>query len=120
MPKYVDGFLLPVPKRRLAEYQRIAQRAAKVWLEHGALDYRECVIEDQRAPGLVPFRKSTRVRRGETVILAWIVYKSRAQRDRVNAKVMKDPRISEGLDMKNLPFDMKRMAYGGFTTIVGD
>lgn len=118
MPKYVDGFLLSVPKKRLAEYRKIAERAGKIWRDHGALEYRECVIEDARAHGLVPFAKAAGAKPNEAVLFSYIVYKSRAHRDRVNAKVMKDPRINEGLDPKNLPFDMKRMAYGGFTTLV--
>jgi uncharacterized protein YbaA (DUF1428 family) len=120
MPKYVDGFLLSVPRPKLNAYRALARRAAKIWREHGALDYRECVLEDDRAPGMVPFTRAAQAKANETVILAWITYPSRRQRDRVNAKVMADPRLTAGLDPKTMPFDCQRMAYGGFTTLVGD
>lgn len=119
MPKYVDGYLLAVPKKRVAEYRKIAQHAGKIWRKHGALEYRECVLDDPaRAHGLVPFSKAIRAKPGETVFFSYVVYKSRAHRDRVNAKVMKDPHLNDGIDPKNMPFDMKRMAYGGFTALV--
>ena len=116
--KYVDGFVLPVPKKNLAAYRRMAQKASKVWREHGALEYRECVGDDLKVKMGVPFPKLARARPGETVVLAYIVYKSRAHRDQVTARVMKDPRLANMCDPKNMPFDFKRMSYGGFTTIV--
>jgi uncharacterized protein YbaA (DUF1428 family) len=117
MARYVDGFVLPVPKKNVQAYRRLAQGAAKVWREHGALEYRECVGDDLKPKGVVPFPRLARCKPGETVVFAWIVYKSRAHRDRVNAKVMKDPRIAK-MAPKSMPFDVKRMAYGGFSTLV--
>jgi uncharacterized protein YbaA (DUF1428 family) len=119
MPKYVDGFLLSVPKKNLNAYRRMAQKASKIWREHGALDYRECVAEDMDAKGMVAFPTCAGAKKGEIVVFAWIIYKSRAHRDRVNAKVMKDPRLTADMDLKKMPFDCSRMAYGGFTTLVG-
>ena len=116
---YVDGFVLPVPKKNLAAYRRMAQKASKIWMEHGALDYREAVGDDLNVKCGLPFHKGTKVKAGETVVFAYIVYKSKGDRDRVNAKVMKDPRIQEMCDPKDTPFDVKRMMYGGFKTIVG-
>jgi uncharacterized protein YbaA (DUF1428 family) len=116
--KYVDGFVLPVPKKNLAAYRRMAQKASKVWRDHGALEYRECAGDDLRVKMGVPFPKQAKARPGETVVFAYIVYKSRAHRDQVNARVMKDPRIANMCDPKNMPFDFKRMGYGGFKTIV--
>jgi uncharacterized protein YbaA (DUF1428 family) len=116
--KYVDGFVLPVPKKNLAAYRRMAQKASKVWRDHGALEYRECVGEDLKVKLGMPFPRGIKVKPGETVVFAYIVYKSRAHRDSVNAKVMKDPRIADMCDPKNTPFDVDRMLYGGFTTIV--
>jgi uncharacterized protein YbaA (DUF1428 family) len=115
MAHYVDGFVLSVPKRNVAAYRRIAQAAGKVWLEHGALEFRECMGDDLEIPGMYSFVKMAKAKRGETVMFSFIVYKSRAHRDRVNAKVMWDPRIGRPTKM---PFDVKRMAYGGFKTIV--
>lgn len=120
MPKYVDGFLLPVPKKNLAAYKKMSTKAGKIWKKHGALDYRECVADDMDAKGMTEFPKVIKTKPGEVVVFSWITYKSRAQRDRVNAKVMKDPALCQDMDMKNMPFDCKRMAYGGFTTIVGN
>jgi uncharacterized protein YbaA (DUF1428 family) len=119
MPNYVDGFVLPISKKKIAAYRRIAQKASKIWREHGALDYRECVGDDLKVKMVMPFPKGIHTKPGETVVFAYIVYKSRAHRDKVNAKVMKDPRISSMCDPKDMPFDYKRMLYGGFTTIVG-
>jgi uncharacterized protein YbaA (DUF1428 family) len=116
--KYVDGFVLAMPKRNLKAYRRIAQLASRVWRDHGALEYREAVGEDLKITMGLPFPKMARARAGETVIFAWIVYKSRAHRDRVNAKVMKDKRLAAMMDEKNMPFDVKRMAYGGFEIFV--
>ena len=120
MARYVDGFVLPVPKKNLAAYRRMSQKAGKVWREHGALEYRECVGEDLKVKmGMgAAFPRLVRVRPGETVVFAYIVYKSRAHRDRVNAKVMKDPRIAAAMDPAKMPFDVKRMAYGGFKVFV--
>jgi len=116
--KYIDGFLLPLPKKNVEAYRRISQKAGKVWKEHGALEYRECVGDDLNTKMGVPFSKSARVKPGETVVFSWIVYKSRAHRDSVNKKVMKDPRIAAMMDDKSMPFDVKRMAYGGFKILV--
>ena len=115
---YVDGYVLPVPAKKLDVYKKMAQKAGKIWKEYGALSYKECVAEDTRAEFGVPFAKNMKVKAGETVIFAFVVFKSRAHRDKVNAKVMKDPRLMEGMDMKDLPFDSKRMVYGGFKSIV--
>jgi uncharacterized protein YbaA (DUF1428 family) len=115
---YVDGFVLPVPKNKLKAYVRMAQFAGKIWKEHGALEFRECAGDDLRVKWGVPFTKIIKLKPGETVMFSFIVYKSRAHRDRVNAKVMKDPRMSAMGDVKDMPFDVKRMAYGGFKTVV--
>lgn len=118
---YVDGFVIPVPKKNVETYRRIARKAGKVWKEHGALEYRECVGDDLKIKGmtgLTMFTKAARAKPNETVMFSWIVYKSRAQRDRVNAKVMRDPRIAKMMDMGAMPFDVRRMVYGGFKTIV--
>lgn len=114
---YVDGFVLVVPKKKLAIYKKMATRAAMVWKDHGALDYRECVGDDLKVKMGLPFPKLAKTKPSETVVFSYIVYKSRAHRDRVNAKVMKDERLHEGMP-KEMPFDMKRMAYGGFKTLV--
>ncbi len=113
---YVDGFVLVVPKKKLAAYTKLACLAGKVWREHGALDYRECVADDLKVKFGLPFTKLVKVKAGETIMFSYIVYKSRSHRDKVNAKVMADPRMQE--PPKDIPFDMKRMAYGGFKTIV--
>jgi uncharacterized protein YbaA (DUF1428 family) len=115
---YVDGYVLPVPKKHLGTYRRLAQVAGKIWREHGALEYRECVGEDLDVKMLLPFPRAMKIKRGETVIFSWIVFKSRAQRDRVNAKVMKDPRIAASMKNTPMPFDSKRMMYGGFDVLV--
>ena len=114
---YVDGFVLPLAKRKVDAYRRLSRKAGKIWREHGALEYRECVGDDLNIKGVLPFPKMVKVKRGETVVFAWIVYKSKAHRDRVNAKVMKDPRTSE-MGETSVPFDVKRMAYGGFKIFV--
>ena len=116
--KYVDGFVLPVPKRKMSAYRKIAQRAGRIWKEHGALEYRECVGEDLKAKMGLPFTTTVRLKAGETVVFSWIVYKSRAHRDAVNKKVMKDPRISGMGCAESMPFDWKRMVYGGFEVMV--
>ena len=115
---YVDGFVLPVPKKNLQAYARMARKAGKIWLEHGALEFRECVADDLRADEVVPFPGMVELKRGETVMFSWIMFRSRAHRDRVNAKVMKDPRLAKMMDAKDMPFDVKRMVYGGFQTLV--
>ncbi|TAJ84124.1 DUF1428 domain-containing protein [Reyranella sp.] len=113
---YVDGFVLVVPKKNLAAYKSMAKKAGKVWREHGALDYRECVGDDLKVKFGLPFPKLIKTKPNETIVFSYIVYKSRAHRDKVNAKVMADPRLQKM--PKEMPFDMKRMAYGGFKTIV--
>jgi uncharacterized protein YbaA (DUF1428 family) len=118
--KYVDGFVIPMAKKNLPAYLRIAKQASKIWLEHGALDYRECVGDDLNVKMGVPFPKLAKAKKNETVIFAYVVYKSRAHRDKVNKKVMADPRLTEMCDPKNMPFDCQRMTFGGFKTIVGD
>ena len=118
MPKYVDGYVLPVPKKNLAAYRRLAQKASKVWRDHGALNYMECAGEDLKVKWGLTFPRGIKARPGETVVFSWIVYKSRAHRDRVNAKVTKDPRIAAMCDPKDMPFDCKRMLYGGFEVLV--
>jgi uncharacterized protein YbaA (DUF1428 family) len=118
MAKYVDGFIIPVPKKKLAAYRRMAQKAGKVWREYGALEYREWVAEDVKVGKRTSFPRSVKLKPGEIVVFSWIVYKSRAQRDRVNAKVMKDPRLADMMNPKSVPFDVKRMIYGGFEPLV--
>jgi len=117
---YVDGFVLVVPKKNLPAYQKMAALGAKVWMKHGALDYKECVIDDAKPKGVVQtFAKAMTAKPNETIIFSYITFKSRAHRDQVNAKVMKDPAMNDPKykDMP-MPFDMKRMSYGGFKTIV--
>ena len=114
MARYVDGFVLPLPKRNIDEYRRIARKAGKIWREHGALEYRECIAEDAPPGKVTSFPQSVKLKRGETVVFAWIVYRSRKDRDRVNAKVMSDPRLGDMMDAKTMPFDAKRMFWGGF------
>jgi uncharacterized protein YbaA (DUF1428 family) len=114
---YVDGFLVPIPKRKVETYRRIARRAGKIWKDHGALEYRECVGDDLKTTMGIAFPKVARLKAGETVCFSWIVYRSRAHRDRVNAKVMKDPRMVK-MAKDPMPFDYKRMAYGGFKVLV--
>lgn len=118
MAKYVDGFVLPVPKDKLDEYRRMARKAGKIWREHGALEYMECVGDDLDVKMGLPFPKGIQIKNGETIVFSFIVFKSRAHRDKVNAKVMKDPRLTESCDPENMPFDCARMLYGGFKTIV--
>lgn len=118
LTEYVDGFVLSVKTERLAEYQAIAEKAAAIWLEHGALEYRECAGDDMEAKDMVAFPQLASAAPDETVIFAWIVHENRQKRDEVNAKVMADERLASLCDPANLPFDCKRMAYGGFKTIV--
>jgi uncharacterized protein YbaA (DUF1428 family) len=115
---YVDGYVLPVPKKNVAAYRRIAQKAGKVWRDHGALEYIECVADDVKPGKHTSFPQSVKLKSGETVVFAYIVYKSRAHRDRVNAKVMKDPRLKNMMDPNAMPFDGKRMFWGGFKILV--
>jgi uncharacterized protein YbaA (DUF1428 family) len=115
---YVDGFIVPVPKKKLAAYRRLARKAGKIWREYGALEYRECIADDVSKGKLTSFPRSVKLKPSETVVFAWIVYKSRAHRDRVNAKVMKDPRLAGMMDMSAMPFDGKRMIFGGFKVMV--
>lgn len=117
MPAYVDGFVLPVPRKNINAYRRLARKAAAVWKDHGALDYRECVGDDLNPMCGLPFPKALKTKPGEVVVFAWITYKSKAHRNRVNKKVMADPRLA-GMEDKPMPFDPKRMLYGGFRTIV--
>jgi uncharacterized protein YbaA (DUF1428 family) len=116
--RYVDGFVLPVRKSKLQAYARISRKAGKVWREHGALEYIECSGDDLKVKMGKSFRRTVKAKPNETVVFSWIVYKSRAHRDRVIAKVMKDPRLSSMMDPKSMPFDMKRMVYGGFKGFV--
>jgi uncharacterized protein YbaA (DUF1428 family) len=109
---------LPVPKKNLKAYVGMAKKAGKVWRDHGALEYRECAGDDLDVKFGVPFTRSVKLKPGETVVFSWIVFKSRAHRDRVNAKVMKDPRLAKMMDPKAMPFDCKRMVYGGFKVLV--
>jgi uncharacterized protein YbaA (DUF1428 family) len=116
--RYVDGYVLPVPKKNLQAYRRMAQQAGKVWRDHGALEFTECVADDVKPGKLTSFPQSVKLKAGEIVVFSWIVFKSRAHRDRVNAKVMKDPRLANMMDPKALPFDGKRMIWGGFKVLV--
>jgi uncharacterized protein YbaA (DUF1428 family) len=120
MPKYVDGYVLPLPKKNLAAYRKMAVTAARIWREHGALDYRECLGEHLDIGFGAGFAQQLKCKRGETVVFAYIVFKSRAHRDKVNARVMKDPRLAALCDPDNSPFNADRMLVGGFTTIVGN
>jgi uncharacterized protein YbaA (DUF1428 family) len=115
---YVDGFVLAVPKKNLQVYRRIAAKAGKVWREHGALAYKECVADDVKPGKVTSFPQSVKLKKNEAVWFSWIVYKSRADRDRILKKVMADKRLANMMDAKAMPFDMKRMIYGGFKVIV--
>jgi len=116
--RYVDGFLIPVPKRNKAKYMRMAKLGAKLWIEHGALEYRECIADDVKPGKYTSFPQSVKLKPSETVWFSWIVYKSRKHRDQVNARVMKDPRLAKFMEPKNMPFDGKRMMWGGFSVPV--
>jgi uncharacterized protein YbaA (DUF1428 family) len=115
---YVDGFLVPVPKKKVADYRRMAAKAGKIWREHGALEFRECIADDVTWGKRTSFPRSVKQKTGETVFFSYIVYKSRADRDRINAKVMKDKRLAKMMDPKAMPFDGKRMIWGGFKTVI--
>ena len=118
MAHYVDGFVVPVPKGKLEAYRHMAEECGKIWKEHGALEFRECVGEDLKTTWGVPFTKIIKLKPGETVMFSFIVYRSRAHRDRVNAKVMKDERLTKQMAKAKMPFDVKRMVFGGFETLV--
>lgn len=118
MACYVDGFVLPVPMGNLDAYRRMAEQAGKVWMEHGALQYWECVGDDIKLGKVTSFPQSVQLKDDETVVFAWIVYESREHRDEVNVKVMADPRLKDMMDPQNMPFDGKRMFWGGFKSIV--
>ena len=115
---YVDGFVLPLPKKNLAAYRRVARVAGKVWLEHGALSYVECVADDVKSGEVTSFPQSVQLKEDEVVIFAYIVFESRDHRDEVNGKVMTDPRLKDMMDPKSMPFDGKRMFFGGFEPLV--
>lgn len=117
MPKYVDGYVLPVPKKNLQAYRRMSQQAGKIWKEYGALEYRETASEDLKNEWGVPFPKLMKLKPGELVVFSWVVFKSRKHRDQVNKKVMGDPRLAS-MGSKKMPFDVKRMVYGGFSLLV--
>ena len=118
MANYIDGFVVPVPKSKLQAYRSMSRKAGKVWREYGALDYVECVADDVKPGKRTSFPQSVKLKADEVVVFSWIVYKSRRQRDSVNAKVMKDPRLASMMDPKNVPFDGKRMFWGGFKVFV--
>ena len=118
MALYVDGFVVPVQKKKVEEYRQMAKKAGKIWREYGAVDYRECIADDVKPGKWTSFPQSVKLKANEVVVFSWISYKSRKQRDRVNAKVMKDPRIAAMMKDGTPPFDPKRMIYGGFTTLV--
>lgn len=118
MTRYVDGFVVPVPADSLQAYRRMARKAGKIWREHGALEYVECVADDVKPGKSTSFPQSVKLKEGELVVFSWIVYKSRKERDRINAKVMSDPRLASMMDPKAMPFDAKRMFFGGFKTLV--
>lgn len=119
MALYVDGFLIPIPKKNIPAYRRMASKAGKIWREHGALDYKECVGDDLSVKMGLPFPKGIQAKPGDAIVFSWITYKSKAHRDKVNAKVMADPRIAGMCDKnKPMPFDCARMMYGGFKVLV--
>lgn len=115
---YVDGFIVPVPRKKLSAYRSMAKKAAKVWKDHGALEFHESVADDVKVGKWTSFPRSVKLKRGETVVFSWITYKSRADRDKILKKVMSDKRLESMMSGKDMPFDGKRMIYGGFKTIV--
>lgn len=117
MPKYVDGFVIPVPKKNLGAYRKMAKWGAKTWMKYGALEYFECVGDDFKTPCGLPFPRQAKLKQGETLVFSFIVYKSKADRDRINAKVMKDPSMND-FDPAKMPFDIKRMTFGGFRVLI--
>lgn len=118
MAQYIDGYVLPVPKKNLAAYRRMAQKASEIFRELGALEYHECVGDDLAPKFGLPFPRGIKSKAGETIVFSYVVYKSRAHRDRVNTKIMQDPRIANLCDPKKMPFDCDRMLVGGFKTLV--
>ncbi len=118
MTNYVDGFVIPVPKRNIAAYRRTARTAGKIWREHGALEYRECIADDVKPGKHTSFPQSVKLKANEVVWFSWVVYRSRTHRDQVNARAMKDPRLAPMMDPKKMPFDGKRLIYGGFKVVV--
>jgi uncharacterized protein YbaA (DUF1428 family) len=118
MGKYIDAFVVPVPKQKIDEYRRLAETAGKVWREHGALEFTECIADDVKPGEVTSFPQSVKLTPDETVVVSYIVYESREQRDRVNEKVMKDPRLADMMDPGKMPFDGKRMFWGGFQEFV--
>ena len=118
MARYVDGFVVPVPKKNVQAYRAMSRKAGKIWIEYGALEYIECVGDDVKPGKLTSFPQSVKLKAGEVVVFSWIIYRSRKQRDQVNAKVMSDPRLASMMNPKDLPFDGKRMFFGGFKTLV--
>ncbi|HXV77866.1 MAG TPA: DUF1428 domain-containing protein [Candidatus Polarisedimenticolaceae bacterium] len=118
MARYVDGFVVPVPKKKVATYRRLARLAGKVWREHGAVEFVECIADDVKKGKWTSFPQSVKLKPGEVVFFSWIAFKSRRHRDRVNAKVMKDPRLARMMEPGKMPFDAKRMIYGGFKSLV--
>lgn len=115
---YVDGFVVPVPKKKLAAYRAMARKAGKIWREHGALEFRECVADDVKRGKLTSFPQAVKLKPGETVFFSYIVFRNKAARNRINAKVMKDKRLANMMDPKAMPFDARRMFWGGFKTLV--
>jgi uncharacterized protein YbaA (DUF1428 family) len=115
---YVDGFIVPVPKTKMKAYLALAKKAGKIWKEYGAVDYCESVADDVKVGKWTSFPRSVKLKRGETVVFSWITYKNRAQRDKINAKVMKDKRLADMMSGKAMPFDGKRMIYGGFKNVI--
>jgi len=115
---YVDGFVVPVPKAQLGAYRAMARKAGRVWREHGAIDYHECVADDVTVGKRTSFPRSVKLQAGEVVVFSYIVYKSRRDRDRINQAVMADPRLKSMMDPKKMPFDGKRMFWGGFKSLV--
>lgn len=118
MAKYVDGFVVPVPRRKIAAYRAMSRKAGKVWRDHGALEYRECIADDVKPGKVTSFPQSVKLKSNEVVWFSWVVYKSRRHRDQVNKKAMKDPRLADMMDPKKMPFDGKRMFWGGFKVVV--
>ncbi len=118
MAKYVDGFVIPVPKKNIAAYRKMAAAAAKIWKEYGALQYFETVVDDINEGFGVPFTKLAKTAKNETVVFSWIVYKNKAQRDKANKLIMKDPRMAKMMEGKKMPFDANKMSYGGFKVLV--
>ena len=118
MARYIDEFMVPVPLENLDAYRTMARKAGKIWREYGALEYQECIADDVKPGKTTSFPQSVKLKDGETVVFSWIIYKSRKHRDSVNAKVMKDPRLAAMMDPKTMPFDAKRMVWGGFKSLV--